>query len=54
MVYNSQNYWVFGLHPSSGILKTVEHNILETDPVSKTLCSLVFRIPDDGQCPKTQ
>jgi hypothetical protein len=25
----------------------------ETDPVSKTLCSLVFRIPDDGRCPKS-
>jgi hypothetical protein len=26
----------------------------ETYPVSETLCSLVFRIPDDGQSPKTQ
>jgi hypothetical protein len=26
----------------------------ETDSVSETLCSLVFRIPDDGQSPKTQ
>jgi hypothetical protein len=24
----------------------------ETDPVSETLCSLVFRIPDDGQSSK--
>jgi hypothetical protein len=24
----------------------------ETDPVSETLCSLVSRIPDDGQSPK--
>jgi hypothetical protein len=24
---------------------------METDPVSKTLCSLVFRIPDNGQSP---
>jgi hypothetical protein len=22
---------------------------METDPVSETLCSLVFRTPDDGQ-----
>jgi hypothetical protein len=26
----------------------------ETGPVSKTLCSLVFRIPHDGQSTKTQ
>jgi hypothetical protein len=25
-----------------------------TDPVSRTLCFLVSRIPDDGQSPKTQ
>jgi hypothetical protein len=27
---------------------------METDPVSKTLCSLDFRIPDNGQSPKSQ
>jgi hypothetical protein len=27
MVYNTQNYWVSGLHPSSGILNTRKHNI---------------------------
>jgi hypothetical protein len=30
MVYNTQNYWVFGLRPSSGILETRKHNVLET------------------------
>jgi hypothetical protein len=25
MVYNTQNYWVFGLCPSSGILETIEN-----------------------------
>jgi hypothetical protein len=45
---NVQNYWVFGLCPKSSILKTRKHSI------SETLCSLVFRIPDDGQSPKTQ
>jgi hypothetical protein len=32
------NYWVFGLHPSSGILKTREQKVLEngTSPVSET------------------
>jgi hypothetical protein len=56
MVYNTQNYWVYGLCLLSVILKiTREHNVLETDPVSETLCSLViFRISDDGQSPKTQ
>jgi hypothetical protein len=35
MVYNTRNYWVFGLHPSSGILKnTREHNVSETGFVS--------------------
>jgi hypothetical protein len=27
---------------------------METDPVSETLCFLVFRIPEDGQSPKIQ
>jgi hypothetical protein len=27
----SQNHWVFGLCPSSGILNTREHNVSETD-----------------------
>jgi hypothetical protein len=26
MVYNTQNYWVFGLCPSSGIIKSRDHN----------------------------
>jgi hypothetical protein len=30
------------------------HLRMETDPVSKTLCSIVFRILDDGQISKTQ
>jgi hypothetical protein len=36
----SQNYWVFGLCPLSGILETRKHNVSETGPVS--------RITDDG------
>jgi hypothetical protein len=47
MVYDTLNYLVFGLCPSSGILKTREYK------VSETLCSLVFRISDDGQVQKT-
>jgi hypothetical protein len=30
MVYNTQNQRVFGFRPSSGILKTKEHNVSET------------------------
>jgi hypothetical protein len=30
------------------------HLWTETDPVSETLCFLVYRIPDDGQSPETQ
>jgi hypothetical protein len=40
----SQNYWVFGLSPSSGILKTREHNVSETASVSVFRCGGVCRI----------
>jgi hypothetical protein len=26
MVHNNQNYWVCGVCPSAGVLKTIEHN----------------------------
>jgi hypothetical protein len=29
MVYNTQNYWGFGLCPSSGFLKAGEHDVSE-------------------------
>jgi hypothetical protein len=29
MVYITQNYWAYGLSPSSGILKTRKHNIFQ-------------------------
>jgi hypothetical protein len=45
IVYNKQRDPTESATPL--ILKT------ETDPVSETLCSLIFRIPDDGQRPKT-
>jgi hypothetical protein len=32
--YDSQNYWVLGLWPSSGNLKFREHNVPETGSVS--------------------
>jgi hypothetical protein len=34
MVYNIQNYWVFGLCLSFGILETRKHNVSETGSVS--------------------
>jgi hypothetical protein len=34
MVFNTQNYWVFGFFPSSGILETREHDVSETGSVS--------------------
>jgi hypothetical protein len=34
MVYNTQNYWVFGLFPSSGILENRKHDDSETGSVS--------------------
>jgi hypothetical protein len=35
MVYNTRDYWVFGLFPSYGILKnTTEKNVLETGSFS--------------------
>jgi hypothetical protein len=47
------SYRVFGLCPSSGIIKTIKHNFSETGSAF-ILYFLVFRIPDDGQSPKTQ
>jgi hypothetical protein len=55
MVYNIGNCFAFGFCPSSGTLKSTKKHVSETDPASEMLCSLVlFRIPDDGQSPKTQ
>jgi hypothetical protein len=34
MMYNTQNYWVFGLCSSTGILETRKHNISGTGFVS--------------------
>jgi hypothetical protein len=33
-LFGSQNHWVFGLCPSSGILETTKHNVSETGSVS--------------------
>jgi hypothetical protein len=54
MMYNAQNYCVFGLSISSGILESRKHNVSETGSVSETSCFLLSRIPDDGQSPNTQ
>jgi hypothetical protein len=39
--------------PNRENLFCVPHLRMNTDPVSKMLCFLVFRISDDGQSPKT-
>jgi hypothetical protein len=38
MVYHKQNYGVFGLFPSSGILGTRKHDVSETESVSVLRC----------------
>jgi hypothetical protein len=38
MVYNTQNYWVFGLCPRSGILENIKHEVSETGSVSVFRC----------------
>jgi hypothetical protein len=38
MLYNTQNYWVFGLFSSSGILGTRRHDVSETGSVSVLRC----------------
>jgi hypothetical protein len=46
----TQDYWVFGLCPSSGFLKNIsEQNVLESDTVSETLCSLEYLTMDKVQ-----
>jgi hypothetical protein len=68
MAYNTQDYWVFGLRPSSGILNnTKEQNVSETESFSDlsevwetttlfgTLEITNFNLwtgPDFGQSPK--
>jgi hypothetical protein len=64
MVYNTQNYWVFGLYPSSGILENTMFRKLDLFPSSgegggedtySVGPNVVFsRIPDDGKSPKAQ
>jgi hypothetical protein len=38
MAYNTNNYWVFGLCPSSGIVGTRKHDVSETGSVSVLRC----------------
>jgi hypothetical protein len=64
-MYNTQNYWVFGLFPSSGILENrivfLEYRAMEKVqkpsnslfPLSGILENRIFsRIPDDGKVQK--
>jgi hypothetical protein len=40
-VYDTQNYWAYGLCLASGV-EELEHDVSETDPVSQTECSGFF------------
>jgi hypothetical protein len=42
MVYNTLNYWVFGLCPSSGILETRKHNVRFEIFTAVTMKNAVF------------
>jgi hypothetical protein len=50
MVYNTDNYWVSGLRPSSGVLNTRKHDVLKTSIFRYVvfscdrLCGLVVRV----------
>jgi hypothetical protein len=54
MTYNTKNYRVLGLFPSSGILENRKNDVSETGSVyvSETSCFLFSRIPDDARSPK--
>jgi hypothetical protein len=58
IVYNTQNYWVFGIFPSSGILENTPPSSPPPSPEDGNRSSfqnVVFsRIPDDRKSPKTQ
>jgi hypothetical protein len=53
MVYNTHNYWVFGLFPSSGILENITFLKLDLFPssgeggIEDTYSVGPLRIPDD-------
>jgi hypothetical protein len=63
MVYNTQNYWGFGLRPSSGILETTTFRKLDLFPSSGEEGTPIVLGPferakrqslDNGQSLKTQ
>jgi hypothetical protein len=37
MVYDTQNYWGFGICASSDILETIKYNVLETGSVGPVI-----------------
>jgi hypothetical protein len=55
--YGTACFWTLYIVQSKGTNKVSclsPHVRTETDPISEMSCSLVFRIPDNGQSPKTQ
>jgi hypothetical protein len=51
VVYHNQNYWVFGLFPSSVILKTSKHTVSETGSVSVLRCVGGGRLTPSSHAP---
>jgi hypothetical protein len=40
MMYNTQDYWVLGTFPSSGILETRKHDVSETGSSGSTAVAI--------------
>jgi hypothetical protein len=45
MVYNTQNYWVYGRCPSSGIPESRKHDVSETESVSVQISLGPLEVP---------
>jgi hypothetical protein len=56
ILMNTQDYWAFGLCPSSGILKNTKNTTFRKQNQFPKRCVsfVLFKIPDDAQSPKTQ
>jgi hypothetical protein len=51
LFWNNDRGYLFLRDPTESVTPTRLRT--ETDPVSEMLCSLLIRMPDDGQIPKT-
>jgi hypothetical protein len=53
MVYNMRDYWVFGLRPSSGILKNTTFRELDLFPSSGEGVGDTYSVGSDTKIPTT-